>query len=64
MNPVPWRPATAAAMLAVLGAALAAHDEAVPAVVRLACDVVYMPARSTWTRTVDIQHDDRCERLD
>lgn len=47
-----------AAVWALLGTAqaLAATE---PAHVRLLCEAVYQPARSTWSRAVDIRYDER-----
>ena len=43
--------------LAVCGAAVAAPPK--PAHVDLLCDAVYLPARSSWARTVRITFDDQ-----
>lgn len=50
-------PLLAALGLAVCGAAVAAPPK--PAHVDLLCDAVYLPARSSWARTVRITFDDR-----
>ncbi len=44
--------------LALLTAA-AQVASAAPRQVQLVCEAVYLPARSTWTRSVDIRYDDR-----
>ena len=46
------------AVAAVLAAATGLAQAAAPAgATRLLCEVVYLPARSTWSRTVDIGYD-------
>lgn len=50
-------PLLAALGLSVCGAAVAAPPK--PAHVDLLCDAVYLPARSSWARTVRITFDDR-----
>lgn len=53
----PRGPLLAALGLAVCGTAVAAPPK--PAQVDLLCDAVYLPARSSWARTVRITFDDR-----
>jgi hypothetical protein len=53
----PRGPLLAALGLAVCGAAVAAPPK--PAQVDLLCDAVYLPARSSWVRSVNIRFDDR-----
>ena len=49
-----------AAALGLLAAGLAsAAPPASPSVVHLACEPVYLPARSVWARTVDIAYDQK-----
>ena len=50
-------PLLAALGLALCGAAAAAPPK--PAQVDLLCDAVYLPARSSWARTVRITFDDQ-----
>lgn len=50
-------PLLVALALAVCGAAVAAPPK--PAQVDLLCDAVYLPARSSWVRTVRITFDDQ-----
>jgi hypothetical protein len=47
--------AVACVLLAAAGGAVAAAEQRVT----LACEAVYMPARSNWTRTVDITYDQK-----
>lgn len=54
MKPRGGRLAAVALMLSAAGQAALATSQ-----VRLMCEAVYQPARSTWARAVDIRHDDR-----
>lgn len=59
--------ALAALLPALLAAAQPAAGERPSPSVTLVCDAVYLPARSSWTRTVDIEYDDqrvRAVRID
>ncbi|MEW6480109.1 MAG: hypothetical protein AB1455_11730 [Pseudomonadota bacterium] len=54
------KPGTAClAASALLLSAAAQVALAAPRQVQLVCEAVYLPARSTWTRSVDIRYDDR-----
>jgi hypothetical protein len=50
---------TATTLLLALAAATAAADTPAPAQVVLACEAVYLPARSTWVREVRFSLDER-----
>jgi hypothetical protein len=51
--------ARALAAALALGSAAAAADGPAPAQVVLACEAVYLPARTTWTREVRFTLDER-----
>lgn len=59
-----WLACTLAAGALALPAVLAAQGAArALARVELVCDAVYLPARSSWSRSVRIHHDERRVRL-
>ncbi len=51
----------ALALLAGLQTAMAQATEGQQ--VRYRCEAIYLPARSTWVRSVEIEHDDRRVRV-
>ena len=53
------KPGTACLAASALLLSAAAQAASPPRQVQLVCEAVYLPARSTWTRSVDIRYDDR-----
>ena len=53
------KPGTACLAASALLLSAAQVASAAPRQVQLVCEAVYLPARSTWTRSVDIRYDDR-----
>jgi hypothetical protein len=55
------KPRTERLLVLVVGLLLAAP--ALAATARYRCEAVYLPARSTWVRQVEIEHDERRVRV-